>query len=651
MAVFETESLAQALAAARQLQEAGFDLFRGQLYAWPVRPSLWRLAPHERPKAQLRLQRFADWVQQSPQVADALDSEDAMTAVAQHHGLATAFLDVTTAPEIAAFFAQDGAQEGVGRIMAWRSADLETVEGLRLVRLDVSNLWRLEAQQGAFLAAESEAALEALTEAAIISFPHASDLPVDLPVRERIYPERASQLEVMLTEFFNLLRQSENADLAAESGVVETLNIADWAPRRCAFFGHTPPVGEGWASRMLSGEGLSQMEREAFATTQEKPIKAPGKSAWQSARGYHIALRNWLLKRAPSFLGKSAPRPNWSLSCLKDGAVRKRFEAALNDLSDRLRFLDLSPEDWADAHALALAVTRLGAGDEQKSEAVAEALLGAVQDVELRSLSGSKHYGQVSLAGLAAALSPQVGEALLPYYTRKAAADPMLRLEVGVHPAHIFRFDGFQRLLACEIAPLMAIKEACYVPSEDEPERKGYAGLSSLNAMNVSAITRRGDFVKPIHLFDPHMRDAMYLYGDMSEAEAFAQGQAAVAHMLAGGGQSKFVRLMDYADKDDLPVWNADPMSQVHAQALVEAGALIAMQPATTMMIGESMPNTREDAFGQKGWGGLEIVALAMGACDGLFGGDGETLQAVYNAWRNQYLQELETFSAETEEA
>ena len=647
MASIQAGSLAEALEMARELKERGFGYFRGQLQAWPLRPSLWRIAPHRRAEAQLRLKRFAAWVSETPQVAEALKSHDALTAVAQHHGIATAFLDATTVPDIAAFFAQDGAPDsGTGQIQAWRDSDLRGLGELRIVELDVPNLWRLEAQHGLFLVAETAATLDALGNATRITFPHGRESPADLPARTRIYPERASALEVMLTEFFNLLRQQENADLAARSEAVETLNIHDWAPRLSAFAGHAPPVGEGWQSRLITGKGFVEAEREAFATAREIRVKVPGKAAWSGPKSYVDKLRRQFRHQANVFLRQQAPRPQWSLPFLKDGATRARFETTLNDLSDRLRYLRPAPEDWAEAHALALGLACLSGGDGSKAETLAAGLLGPLQDVELRSLSGSRHFGLVSRAGLEAALSAKVGEALLPYPARRCGADSVYRLDIGVHPAHVFAFEPFQRLLVREIAPLMAILEAAFVPSESEPGRRGYAGLASLNALNVSALTRRGDLNKPFHLCDPHAGDAIYLIGDMTADEARAQGEAALAHMLAGGGQSKFVRLMDYADSGDLPVWRADPMSRVHAEALVSGGALVALQPTTCLVMGDTAPDPREDAFGQKGWGGMEMVALMHGVCDAYFGGDGETLQAVHGRWRERYVAEMNEISA-----
>lgn len=642
-----TSSLAEALDAARALQAQGYTIFRGQLQRWPVLPSLWRIDREARMLAQRRLERFADWARITPGLEEDLADPDILTAIAQHHGIATPFLDVTTAPQVAAFFAQDGAPKaGEGVILAWRAEEIEAIDRLRLVRLDVPNLWRLDSQHGAFLVAESEDALRALSEPVVIRFPHGSALPADLPQRSQIYPERASALEVMLTEFFNRLRQDENTDLTKGAQHVHTLRVQDWGPRLSAFRAHSPPVGAGWVEAYQARDGLFTVEREAFEDLKEVAAKAPDRRLFQSLPAHFKALCGRLSRLAPRFMGDKAPRPAWSLRFLKEPGLRQRYESALNDLSDRLRFSDLDTGDWAQAHGLVIAVAREAGGDWKAVDEATSRLLGEVYDIEIRSLSGSRHFGKVSAMGLREAYDPGVLDAHLPYYRRKSEDDAMMPVTIGVQPGHIFEYQAFKRLLIREIAPLITISEAIYVPSAAEPERKGYGGLHSLRALNVSAVTVRGDFNKPFHMFDPHAVDAIFLMGDMSEEEVFAQGQAAVLSALQGAGMSKFVRLTDYQEDSGEPVWS-DPAAQTHAAALIRAGALFAIQPTTCLVFGDQMPDPRQDAFGIKGWGGLELVALGQGVCDAFFEGDAETIQSVADTWQRLRAEAVAAFTGQ----
>ena len=638
------DSLVAALEAARELKEQDYCVFRGQISRWPVLPSLWRVSLDERARAQLRLHRFAKW---SEQFGDLPDSKDGLTAIAQHHGVATPFLDVTMSPEIAAFFAQDGAAEGEGVIMAWRREDIETMERLRLVELDVPNLWRLEAQQGAFLVAEDEDALQALRSAAIIRFPHSGDAPAGLPERTAIYPERVSELEVRLGEFFNRLRQIENDDIASGYDNVDVMQVYAWTPRQSAYKWFSPPTGEGWMTAMAQSSGVIAPRERLDAMTQIQ-IKAPGPGWGGDIKRHFLKTIHKLERNADQFLGPNAPRPDWKLGFI-NANVRQRHEMVLNDLSDHMRFMDIDSQDWARAHALFIAATRKAQGDDGRATAAVGELLGEVVDIELRGTGGARHFGMASVHGLSEVYDAGVINALSSYEMRKSDDDPLRVVDIGVHPAHIFKYDGFQRLLAREIAPLIAVNEACYRPDDSEPERRFYGGLPSLRGVNVSALSRRGDFKKPFHIFDPQADAAIYLFGDMTQSDIAELGACAIRSISGGRGQMQFIRLLDYDDDEGLPIWRADPRCQEHAQAFIQAGGLVTLQPTTSFQLGDTPTNRRADANGSPGWGGLEIVALAQGVCDQVFSGDASAIEAVRQSYKELYKQTMNILNGKSQ--
>lgn len=100
-------SLAAALEAALELKANGHhDWFRGQNHDYrPVLPTLHRLDPDDQERALQKLARFETWVNETPGLEAIRADADAVLAVAQHHGLPTPFVDFSTDPRVAAFFA------------------------------------------------------------------------------------------------------------------------------------------------------------------------------------------------------------------------------------------------------------------------------------------------------------------------------------------------------------------------------------------------------------------------------------------------------------------------------------------------------------------------------------------------------------------
>src|ERR1044071_2784803 len=218
MADFETyrvRDVDEAIELALKLRsEKPYDLFRGQVRSeWKPYTSLMRLLlrdPGALEGAQAQIIRFSLWLGGTPGLAEIAETDDAALAVAQHYGIPTHFLDFTTDPAVAGFFAADtqAPEPGIEScIYCLNSSDLlslwdtiRKVQGkagievpeLEVVRPDVSNLWRLQAQSGAFLYAPTNWDVHYPMDR--ILFPY-TGYP-SYPTKQDIYPERKSQLEI-----------------------------------------------------------------------------------------------------------------------------------------------------------------------------------------------------------------------------------------------------------------------------------------------------------------------------------------------------------------------------------------------------------------------------------------------------------------------
>lgn len=210
-------SVQEAVAAAiRMRDEDGFNLFRGQRCAWPVVSSFRRLDKGQQDDARARVNQFINWAKKEAALAQYGFSSDQAIAIAQHYGIATTFLDFSTDIEVARYFATEHCLEPTYRgdsemscIVAINSAHLDAwvrerflqegeFLGPQILRLDVPNLWRLEAQAGAFL----------VDDGTIDDYPFryllfpASVGPEPLRARSAVYPEKKSDLELMLEQWF-----------------------------------------------------------------------------------------------------------------------------------------------------------------------------------------------------------------------------------------------------------------------------------------------------------------------------------------------------------------------------------------------------------------------------------------------------------------
>jgi FRG domain len=198
------ETPVEAEAALRRLVSGGYDLFRGQRNDWPPIASLWRTLGVARESALAKMEQFRDWCSSQPLLSPYFSDSDQLVAIAQHYGLPTSFLDVTSSAEIALYFALENASANPGDrpvVFAWKKSDCEHRSDIRLINPIVPNLWRLEAQRGLFL--ETNDGVDIFTvvprcHKIVITNPQ----PSKRLTREIVYPIRKSLLETILDIYF-----------------------------------------------------------------------------------------------------------------------------------------------------------------------------------------------------------------------------------------------------------------------------------------------------------------------------------------------------------------------------------------------------------------------------------------------------------------
>lgn len=228
--VFEAANAEEAVELAQSFKVEGrYHWFRGQVRDWPPYSSLHRINASSdtgrRERAERRLHLLIDWVRQTPELAYLLNPEHVhdLFGIMQHYGIATNYIDFTTEPAVAGFFAADTTTpptEGRACIYCLNTQNLESRwndirqlnerknASIELTTLSVRNLWRLQAQHGVFVFANYNWDKDYPLDRIIFAY---SGYP-PYPTRERIYPEHKSSLEQLLDQYFSL----ENTTFANE---------------------------------------------------------------------------------------------------------------------------------------------------------------------------------------------------------------------------------------------------------------------------------------------------------------------------------------------------------------------------------------------------------------------------------------------------
>ncbi|RPD38267.1 FRG domain-containing protein [Chitinophaga barathri] len=219
-------SLEEALALAKQWQREGkFDLFRGQSRNWKLLASIHRNKhQNDHDLCLERVETLFFFMKNNEILKSYIHDFHHFIAIAQHYGLATSYIDFTTDPYVAAYFAtHSGNRPGeYACIICANKEDFKDTIAFgkpvfnkylknghqpAFLSFDVKNLWRLQAQKGHFLYTPFPG-IERIYPFDRILFPFTE--PFDGLKTEDIYPTSKSILESHLDHFFTTERRNNN---------------------------------------------------------------------------------------------------------------------------------------------------------------------------------------------------------------------------------------------------------------------------------------------------------------------------------------------------------------------------------------------------------------------------------------------------------
>jgi len=277
----EAKDVEEAVRVMERLRDTGQTYwFRGQIINWPqLTPSIYRESV-DFEEARNALNRFSHWAKRTIELGESNQTADSLIAIAQHYGLPTAFIDFTTEPRVAGYFASTskrppnmGTQgciyylniEEADDIWGYMPKDRDPIP--ERITIDVPNLWRLEAQAGVFVWCPYEDLNEPYPIDRIV-FPYQG--PITSLTDAEMYPERESPLEARLREFFQeekILQNSETFERIATT-VHYPLHIAAELFAEENFIG-TPTAHKSWTTDVLAPWRLSR--REHWHDVQDSP--------------------------------------------------------------------------------------------------------------------------------------------------------------------------------------------------------------------------------------------------------------------------------------------------------------------------------------------------------------------------------------------
>lgn len=357
----EARDVDHAVELARMGRDRGqWDWFRGQIHDWPVVAKALRTDALTQ-EAVERLSLFSGWASSTPGLSSLAGDDISLLAVAQHYGIPTQLLDFTASPAVAGYFASDSPPDdtptGPSVIICLNTAAyLEIVNKVDLPRLgipwcleiDVSDLWRLEAQSGRFLYAPFERIEGDIYTFDRIYFPHGSRFS-ELDEAD-VYPKQRSRLEQLLDQYF----------------FVERVQPVRRAFEEVAAHGDAVSIDVSPSPESVVGTALST--HESWLTDALEPWLTPARERWVS-RDNHLAdsvvvraetddprdLRDEIRQRIARELHQRPnlrqSHTNWQLrtNLSNDSA---RLHRTLTDMFNGVRRLPYTSDDIADGMGL-----------------------------------------------------------------------------------------------------------------------------------------------------------------------------------------------------------------------------------------------------------------------------------------------------------
>jgi hypothetical protein len=475
---YKVDSVNEAIALAEKLAAAGeYNIFRGQTADWPMRSSYCRLASPELDGAQKRFLEFAAFIEKTSELASLHRDRFGVMAIAQHYGIPTLLVDFTTSPTVAGWFASHGnPKEGRPSVIYLAHDEYiaqqyrDTLPQLRLLRIAVDNLWRLQAQSGLFLhlpfANDPELDGWLAEGFGSIRFPYrgpATDIP-----ESAIYPARKSRLEVLFDGFIteeNL--RKEHANLKAMGLRIIRPPETEQPRPAPAFVGdYAPPAHGSWTQSKLMAwlrpppENFRRQDSPPELTLEvtANALKSPDSRTLQ--RQLAACIQQFIATQKNARMGfvnfhLQLDSKTWLDDCVHpDSRLRRTVKQDLADCWDGMRCFPYDDTVISNALAyLAMAWARIH-GCRQSLHQIVQDFLGPDELLAEFGLAvGGQHaIAPVPKTEFIAALRDDLLDLLKPEFHNFRTAPSKLLHQV-TEPRRLFDLDRFVTLFGYRLVP------------------------------------------------------------------------------------------------------------------------------------------------------------------------------------------------------
>lgn len=618
---FHVESVQAALEKCWQLvREGQADLFRGQRRDWPkLMPSLFRTSGDDRTAALKELEYFKEWSRNVPQMAIYGGDDASITAIAQHYGIPTAFLDLTTNPEIAVLFAKtsaDGQVPSEAVIYCFLEAGLKSLKGARLTRINVDNLWRLEAQRGLFLQFLDESLTDTFRAQAIrIHFPTS---PLTAVERTRLYPARKSALESVIDQWI-YRRQIEGITETFEGVQYKFMTHRETYPGAFRWRA-MPELEASWFEQEPAWvfppvESVSIVSDPQIITLPIVDFTKPKEARQELLAAIEGPIRqHHATGQLISFVA--------SLSTQKSH-LSGSVSTLINRCLDGLRVLPYQADEVIASIALIATFLLARAEDVEGVDEWPERFFGELQTIEIAPIGGHIEAGAVSRADLRNALSSQHLGRMTAHMRRRAEADPEFPMMYIVDHWTLFEFNTFKKLFVEQFIPTAV--DAYW--KEDLLSYEGALGCMWSINFNPALLGYVTPFEFRFHSPISGEKDCgqiVYVLPDMGRDDLEEVFISCLPSILAKGDPFR-VRFHGYSS-DPRPIWEIERVVE-QSKWIVEVGGIsvLDVMPSATA----AADNEIERVF--SGVGAFEIWLISKGLIQEVQGKSFEDLTPVLN--------------------
>jgi hypothetical protein len=478
MEFYEAANVEEAVELANKLKDEGkYNWFRGQVQDWPPISSHYRVQTsgdaEKKEKSAQRVKMFSYWVSTIPelQYLQVPERVNDFYAILQHYGIPTNYIDFTTDPGVAGFFAADTKNpptDGMSCIYCLNTNELMSFWNIikdfderkemmiELVEIDVQNLWRLQAQNGVFLLTNFKWDIDYPMDR--IVFPY-SGYP-SYPTRERIYPEHKSPLEQRLDEYFLQVSIEFGNEWMEECGYLPgtiRLEAVLGGFNTKAFINTSRLVSfDSWSREVIRPWEIDPVEdyHQTIGPTQMLKLN-PQASVEEIRKSVGFGVKQ-IVRSDPTIRSKAV---DWVCTGLPESLSQEDLTDMLRPVWNGMRRLPYADSEIADAFGSVAALLMLGFSsraayeDQMKlfSQCFSECVL-----VEFGYEDNTYSRGLVAQESLRKALRPDMAELLAPTY-KDGANDFNDLFLIIYNPRLMFEFNEFKGIFAREIIPAQVV--------------------------------------------------------------------------------------------------------------------------------------------------------------------------------------------------